>query len=243
MIPRSRPVHVWLAALLLAGWSCVAMALDFPALSGRVVDQAGLLTAAQRTTLEQQLAAEEQASSNQLVVVTLNSLEDTDIADYGYQLGRHWGIGQKGKDNGVLLIVAPHERRVRIEVGYGLEGKLTDALADAIIRNEITPAFKRGDFYGGIQAGVTAIIGVIHGEYEASASEPPVWPLIIFLVVLFLVLGVMGAFGGGSYGGGLGGGYGGGYGGGSHGGGGFSRGGGFGGGGGGFGGGGSSGGW
>src|SRR3546814_11267487 len=117
------------------------------------------------------LASHEQATSNQLVVVTLPSLQGTAIDDFGYQLGRHWGIGQQGRDNGALLIVAPSERAVRIEVGYGLEGDLPDATAHAIIANEILPAFRQGDYPGGIAAGVDAIILAIAGAYQPLARR------------------------------------------------------------------------
>ena len=141
---------------------------EFPELTGRVVDNANLMTAAQRQSLTQALASAEQNTSNQVVVVTLSDLQGYEIADYGYQLGRHWGIGSKESDNGVLLIVAPKDRKVRIEVGYGLEGVLTDALSSVIIQQEILPAFRQGQFYGGIQAGVTAIQSAIKGEYQGE---------------------------------------------------------------------------
>lgn len=238
---------IWLVAPLLLVAQLALAAPEFPALTGRVVDQAGLLTPEQQAQLTQQLAAEEQASSNQLVVVTLKSLDGYDIADYGYQLGRHWGIGQKGKDNGALLIIAPKEHKVRIEVGYGLEGALTDAISSVIIQREIVPAFRKGNFYQGIQQGVGAIIQVIHGQYKAKpksqhSRHASIWQIVLLVIFMFLVMpwlsgfsgrgrgGVIGGFGGGSFGGG------------GFGGGGFG-GGGFGGGGGGFGGGGASGGW
>ncbi len=234
-----------LAVLLLARplWA----APEFPELSGRVVDQAGLLTPAQVQSLTGSLAAAEQNTSNQVVVVTLSDLQGYDIADYGYQLGRHWGIGSKDNDNGVLLIVAPNDRKVRIEVGYGLEGSLTDALASVIVQQEILPAFRQGQFYGGIQAGVTAILAAIKGEY-AGTRQPRqkvsgVKTLGILAVMIILTF-LLSAGGGGGRGGRRGG-----FmflpmpmGGGGFGGGGFG-GGGFGGGGGGFGGGGASGGW
>ena len=111
------------------------------------------------------LAQHEANTTNQVVVVTLQSLQDYDIADYGYQLGRHWGIGQEGKDNGVLLIVAPNERKVRIEVGYGLEGTLTDKLSHDIIQEVILPRFKEGDYTAGILQGTQAILSVLKGSY------------------------------------------------------------------------------
>jgi len=146
-------------------------ALQFPALTGRVVDEAGILSPAARAELDAQLAAHEKATTNQVVVVTLKSLQGDDIADYGYQLGRHWGIGQKGKNNGVLLIVAPNERKLRIEVGYGLEGVLTDAESRIIIERVIKPYFKQGDYDQGIRAGVNAILAALGGEFQAP--PPP----------------------------------------------------------------------
>jgi uncharacterized protein len=145
-------------ALLLFVCTAAAQGLVFPALSGRVVDDAGILDAATRNELTQTLAALEAQTTDQVVVVTLKSLQGTSIEDYGYQLGRAWKIGQKGKDNGVLLIVVPGERRVRIEVGYGLEGQLTDAISRYIIETSIIPRFKAGDFAGGIKSGIADIV-------------------------------------------------------------------------------------
>ena len=130
---------------------------QFPALSGRVVDGANILDPAQEQALTTKLSTLEAQTTDQLVVVTVDSLNGYDIADYGYQLGRHWGIGQKEANNGALLIVAPNDRVVRIEVGYGLEGILTDAYSSLVIRNDILPSFREGDYYGGIDRGVDAI--------------------------------------------------------------------------------------
>jgi uncharacterized protein len=163
----------WSASLLLLllVTGLAHAAPSFPELRGRVVDQAKLLSPATRTDLEQKLASHEKNTSNQLVVVTLNSLQGYSIADYGYQLGRHWGIGQGELDNGVLLIVAPNERRVRIEVGYGLEGRLTDALANDIIQHRILPEFRRNHAEAGIVAGVEGILQVIDGAYQATPAS------------------------------------------------------------------------
>jgi uncharacterized protein len=139
----------------------------FPELTGRIVDDAQLIKPEDRTAIEAELAALEQKSTDQLVVVTLPSLQGYEIEDFGYQLGRKWGIGQAGRNNGVLLIVAPNERRVRIEVGRGLEPILTDLLSKLIIENTILPAFRRGDFSGGIRAGVRDIKDVLLGDAEA----------------------------------------------------------------------------
>jgi uncharacterized protein len=178
--------------------ACAAQTLSFPALTGRVVDDAALLDAATRTALTGSLAEFEQKTTDQLVVVTLKSLQGTSIEDYGYQLGRRWQIGQKDKNNGVLLIVAPNERKVRIEVGYGLEGTLTDAITKLIIENSILPRFKVADFSGGIKRGVEDIIQVLSGdaqEWQNRAAQrfspdnarpaPPgaIWPAIIAVLL------------------------------------------------------------
>ena len=131
---------------------------DFPALTGRVVDSAGLLSVSQRRALSSRLVDVEKQSKHQFVVVTVKSLGGHVIADYGLNLGRTWGIGRKCFNDGVLLIVAPNERKVRIEVGYGLEKALTDDEAAAILEKDILPRFKNGDMPGGIAAGAEAII-------------------------------------------------------------------------------------
>src|SRR5277367_6273951 len=140
--------------LLTPAWA----APQFPALTGRVVDGANILSDATKSDLNAKLAALETKTSRQLIVVTLPSLQGYEISDYGYQLGRAWGIGQKQLNNGVLLIVAPTEHKVRIEVGYGLEPILTDALSEVIIQTQILPKFRAGDFNGGVEAGVTALV-------------------------------------------------------------------------------------
>lgn len=168
-MPRKRfaiPAFYALVTVLCLLGTLVQAAPQFPELSGRVVDEAGVLSPVTVRALESQLAQHEKETSNQLVVVTLDDLQGYDIADYGYQLGRHWGIGQEGRDNGALLIVAPGERKVRIEVGYGLEGVLTDAIAGNIIRTRILPRFRSGDYDAGVRAGVDAILAAIAGSYE-----------------------------------------------------------------------------
>lgn len=190
------------ALLTLVAWLCLtsavvaqapaATSLAFPALTGRVVDQAGLLSSADRATLTASLADLEAKTTDQLVVVTLKSLGGTAIEDYGYQLGRRWRIGQKGQNSGALLIVVPAERKVRIEVGYGLEGTLTDAATKLIIENAILPAFRTGDFSGGIKHGVDQISQLLVADAGASSgsaartahaapadADTPVWPIII----------------------------------------------------------------
>ena len=173
-------------------------AITFPELTGRVVDEAGLLSNTQQEALTAELANLENTTTDQLVIVTLESLQGYDIADYGYQLGRHWGIGQKEKNNGVLLIVAPNERKVRIEVGYGLEGTLTDYKSKMIIDNAIIPFFKKGDYSAGIEAGANAIIALLKDPTQVPAKPASDqksdrshmwnfdWAIFLFFAVSFL---------------------------------------------------------
>jgi uncharacterized protein len=236
----------------------------FPALTGRVVDEANILSSATKAELTDKLAALEQKTSRQMVVVTLPSLQGYEISDYGYQLGRAWGVGQKGINNGLLFIVAPNEHKTRIEVGYGLEPIVTDAFSSVVIQTQVLPRFRQGDFNGGVQAGVDALIQQLvldpsEAEKRAAAAAQQLKSrgndggggLAALIIILFIFIGLSRIFGwsllpllfmGGGPRGGRGGygGYGGGW---SGGGGGWSGGGGFGGGGGSFGGGGSSGSW
>lgn len=191
-------------ALLCA--TAAAFALNFPALTGRIVDQANIIPAATRSAIEPKLADLEAKSGIQLVVATVNSLEGQEIEPYANELFRAWKLGDKTKNNGVLLLVAPKERRVRIEVGYGLEGTLTDALSKVIIVNAITPRFKTGDFGGGISRGVDDIITVLTtdaSEWQKrpslrldsqQANDPMSWIVIAFIIVLAILLIVSGGF-------------------------------------------------
>lgn len=143
-----------------------AFGASFPTLKGRVTDDANLLSSKTKEILTQKIKAAENESHIYLVVATVNSLEGEKISDYGVKLGRHWGIGEKGKDNGVLLLIAPNERRVNISTGYGLEGVLTDAISSHIIQNKILPEFKLDNYEGGILNGVDSIILALSGEYN-----------------------------------------------------------------------------
>jgi uncharacterized protein len=217
---------VWVALLalwagLFAQWAQAE--LKFPALSGQVVDTAGMIDSDSKERLSQMLRAHEELTTEQVVVVTLPDLQGSTIEDYGYQLGRFWGIGQKGKDNGALLIVAKDERKVRIEVGYGLEDRLTDAQSSVIINQIITPAFKQGDFVGGISKGTEAIVQVLGGD---PLAEPVVgasggddvtdWKMSLLFLILFVAFiyinmrwgRALGGLGGGYIGSGGGGGFG-----------------------------------
>jgi uncharacterized protein len=189
--PRRRLGALAILLLTLIAAPVIAETLPVPALTGRVVDQAGILNNSEEARLVAKLANLEAKSSTQLVVVTLSSLRGSPIEDWGLALGRTWGIGQKGKDNGVLLIVAPNDRQVRIEVGYGLEGTLPDATADAIIRNVIVPRFKAADMAGGISNGVDAIIATLSGageEFTPSPLEAAGQMLSQWIPVLFIGL-------------------------------------------------------
>ncbi len=153
-----------LALVLIATAVSVSAKPDFPKLTGRVVDDAGMLSSGAQARLTRMLAALEQANGDQVVVVTLPDLGGDSIETYGYQLGRAWGIGQKKKNNGALLIIAKKERAIRIEVGYGLEGQLTDARSSVIIHQVIEPAFKKGDFDAGVLQGTAAIVQLLGGK-------------------------------------------------------------------------------
>ena len=159
-----------LVLILILASQAGAATPQFPALSGRVVDEAGILSAATRSDLTEMLAQHERATGEQVVVVTLKSLQGYSIEDYGYQLGRYWGIGQKGKNTGALLIVAPAEHKVRIEVGYGLEGTLTDAASSTIIEDTILPSFRTGDFNAGVVAGTSALLTVLGNPSEGPPT-------------------------------------------------------------------------
>jgi uncharacterized protein len=249
-----RPLFVLVVAAL---WAAAALAAaNFPPLTGRVVDQANILSPVTIADLERKLADLEQKSRIQLVVATVPSLGGEEIEPYANALFRAWKLGEAKDNNGALLLVAPKERRVRIEVGYGLEGTLTDAVSSIIIANAVAPRFKAGDFNGGVTRGVDDIITAlttdsaewkpkptdVRAEHEASLLDT-LAPFLIFLFIMF-VLSRMSRRSGGRGGnvvfipmgtGGFGGGF--------RGGGGFGGGGGFSGGGGSSGGGGASGGW
>jgi uncharacterized protein len=256
-------LRLWPRALivLLVGalWAGAALAAaSFPPLTGRVVDQANILSPVTKADLERKLADLEQKSRIQLVVATVPTLDGEEIEPYANGLFRAWKLGEAKENNGALLLVAPKERRVRIEVGYGLEGTLTDAVSSIIISNAIAPRFKAGDFNGGVTRGVDDIITALttdsaewkpkptdmRTEREASLLDT-LAPFLIFLFIMFVISRMSRRGGGGNVifipmgTGGFGGGFrgGGGFGGGGFGGGGFSGGGGS------SGGGGASGGW
>jgi len=160
---------VAITVLLLLGSPVAAQ--TFPQLTGRVVDDAHLLTPEQVADLTSKSQALETQTGRQLVVATVPSLQGYPIEDFGYRLGRAWGIGEKGKDNGAILLVAPNEHKVRIEVGYGLTPYLTDAMSGLIIRDAIIPRFKQNDYGGGIEAGADAIIKQVSLPADEAAKN------------------------------------------------------------------------
>lgn len=178
--------------------------LPVPAATGYVVDQAEILSPETEQALTGIMEVLDKEDSTQLAVLTIPSLKGDNLEMYALAVAETWGIGQKGKDNGALLLIAQKERKVRIEVGYGLEGRLTDLLAGRIIRNEITPRFKEGDFDGGVRAGVEAMIQAVKGEHRATTTTAretkanPTALLILDIVGLVflacLVVAVFGAF-------------------------------------------------
>ena len=194
---RTHPV----ATLMVLLWAVVAaFAVTFPPLTGRIVDQANIIPAETHNAIEPKLVDLEAKSGIQLVVTTVTSLEGQEIEPYANELFRNWKLGEKTKNNGVLLLVAPNERRVRVEVGYGLEGTLTDALAKVIIANAITPRFKAGDFGDGILRGVDDIITVLTtdaSEWQKrpslrldsqQTSDPVNWFIVTLLIALVTLL-------------------------------------------------------
>jgi uncharacterized protein len=200
----SRFVRCLAALLLLAAWSS---AIEIPKLQTRVTDLAGILSPEEAANLESKLKDLETADSTQVAVLIIPSLEEDSLEDFSVRTATAWGLGQKGRDNGALLLVAMKERKVRIETGYGLEPTLTDALSHSIIQNEIIPLFRQGNYGAGIDAGVTGIIKVVRGSYQATPirSSPSSDRskgnafnfIIILLMPLLWILSFTGKWGGG----------------------------------------------
>ena len=205
------PVLALIFALFCA--PALAAPTQFPPLTGRVVDNAHVLTPEVQAQLTTKLAALEQSTSRQLVVVTLPTLGGDDIEDYGNRLLRAWGIGQKATNNGALFIIVPSEHKVRIEVGYGLEPILTDALSSLILQTAVIPKFRAGDVSGGVVAGTDAIIAQLTAdpstaETKAAQAEQaqnaparhvnPIGGIIPLIFLFFIVMSIFrGGFGGG----------------------------------------------
>ena len=198
----SRPAFV---ASILYLVSCVlifsssAFAFDVPKLQGYVNDYAGMISPEARGELERELGAFEKTDSTQIVILTIPSLEGGEIDDFGIKVAESWKIGQKGKDNGAIFIVARQERKMRIEVGRGLEGRLTDLMAGRIIDLVVKPRFKRGDYDGGFIAGVSSLIDATRGEFKSDGNHAPqkherysrALTFLIFGGIALLVLGTM----------------------------------------------------
>lgn len=185
-----------LAFTLTSALAFPAHALEVPPLTGRVVDLAHVLPNDQVQSLTAQLAAHEAESSNHVTVLTIPSLEGDSLEAFSHRVATTWKLGQKGTDNGVLLLVAIAERKVRIEVGYGLEGVLTDIKSAHIIRNEIVPRFRAGDMPGGVVAGVQAIVKTIEGTYQASKQAAPrqdsdIMGQVVTAVIVGLLVGLV----------------------------------------------------
>ncbi len=197
---RLHPALLLLAVLVLGLNAGLARAAEptFPALSGRVVDAAGILKPEEEAAIDAKLKAHADKSSDQVVVATVANLQGLTVEDYANRLFRHWAIGQAKTNNGVLLLVAPIDRKVRIEVGYGLEGALTDALSKVIITTAIAPRFKEGDFGGGIGAGVDAILTILAGDAEewqrrakVRGDEADPVQVVLFVLFFFAILFVV----------------------------------------------------
>jgi uncharacterized protein len=168
----------------------------------RVNDYAGALSAADRGRLEQKLADRERTSSNQIVVGLFRSLEGESLEDYSIHVAQAWRVGQKGLDNGIIFLIFLDDRKMRIEVGYGLEAQLTDATAASIIRDVVAPRFREKHYAEGIEAGLDAIDRAIAGTYQrpptrrSAGSDPGVWIVLgilgfVFLVIIVVVVGTM----------------------------------------------------
>jgi uncharacterized protein len=198
-VPVSRGgVRIALAAAVLAAAPSL-LARDVPYLSGRVNDTAGMIPAEVWDRLESKLAAFEKQTGAQVAVLTIDSLDGEVLEDYSLKVAQTWKLGRKGVDDGALLLIAKGDRKMRIEVGYGLEGKLTDAQSRRILDDVVRLAFRNGDFGGGIEAGVDAITGTIQGKdviparadsRGARITEAPLGARVIGSLVFTLVIGV-----------------------------------------------------
>jgi uncharacterized protein len=198
------------AVLLLCLVPALGYAFDLPPLTGRVVDQAGVIPANARDAIDAKLKDLEDKSGIQLVVATVKSLQGGDIETFANDLFRSWKLGEAKKNNGVLLLVAPAERKVKIEVGYGLEGTLTDALSSVIIASAIVPRFKANDFPGGIERGVDGIISVLttdaaewHAKTRVRSEDQQsvfdvIFPILMVLVIFFVFRHMVSSAGGAS---------------------------------------------
>lgn len=189
--PAPRLPRVALGVVILLAGAFSVFALDMPPLTGRVVDLARLLPEDLAASLTAELAAHEQRTGNQVVLLTLPSLEGEPLEDFSHRVATTWRLGRTGTDNGVLVLVVPGDRRVRIEVGYGLEGTLTDAVAARIIRHEMVPLFRAGNYPGGIAAGLRAVLGVLEGTYQPPAGPAPRDEARVETLLLAVLMGAL----------------------------------------------------
>lgn len=178
---------------------------DLPAKPNKLVnDYTGTLSTEQQQQLEQKLVAFNDSTSTQIAIAIIKSAGDYDINEYALELGRKWGVGKSGKNNGIMMVVALGDRKISIQTGYGLEGVLPDVYAKRIIENEIKPHFKAGDYYKGLDAGTTAIIGYTKGEYKndkpaakGGGGIPSIFVIIVIIIVIIVVIKRGGGGGGG----------------------------------------------
>jgi uncharacterized protein len=193
--PARLMVFIGVVLMAASAFTSLSFALDVPPLTGRVVDLAHVLPAATVDSLTAKLKAHEDTTGNQVAVLVLPSLEEESLESFSHRVATTWTLGQKGTDNGVLLLVAIKERKIRLEVGYGLEGVLTDARSAQIIRNEIVPRFRAGDVPGGVATGVEAVLKTIEGAYQASDKTAPglnsdVMGQVVVAVIVGLIIGL-----------------------------------------------------
>jgi uncharacterized protein len=197
VIGRKSKRYYLLLIFFLLSLPLTAYSLDVPRLQGYVNDYAGMISSPAKSKIEDELRAFEQSDSTQIVILTIPSLEGENLEEFSIKVGETWKIGQQGKDNGILFIVSNQERRIRVEVGRGLEGSLTDLMAGRIIDQVIKPRFKQGDFDGGFIAGVSAIINATRGEFQAEerpaqrrqSGFPPFLTFLMFLGIFTLIFG------------------------------------------------------
>ena len=190
--------------LLLSFGYLISFAQDFPEKPTTLVnDYAGVLSASQKQSLESKLVAFDDSSSTQIAVAILKSVGDYDINEYAVELGRKWGVGQSGKNNGIMIVVAVGDRKISIQTGYGVEGALPDVYARRIIENDIKPNFKAGDYYAGLDAGTTSIIKYTKGEYKndkpkTSKSKNGISGIVLLIIIVVIILIVKKGGGGGN---------------------------------------------
>ncbi|MFC4142465.1 TPM domain-containing protein [Pedobacter mendelii] len=184
----------------------VAIAQDFPAKPTTLVnDYSNVLSATQKQALEQKLVAFDDSSSTQIAIAIVKSVGDYDINEYAVELGRKWGVGQSGKNNGIMIVVAVGDRKISIQTGYGVEGALPDIYAKRIIDNDIKPNFKAGDYYAGLDAGITSIIKYTKGEYKndkprVSSKNGGSGSVIVIIIIIIVIIVIMRKGGGGGNG-------------------------------------------